>query len=112
MTIATFAFTRGDTLSLALEAVEGSITSATCEAVLKRAVNGLPPGDAAPVAATFVCVKSDDIGTGKPGWVLTINDSSDIPAAVYITDARIILSSGFVEQTDPVKIELRERVTA
>lgn len=115
MTIAQFRFTRGETITLALEAVEGDVTGFTCTADLKLAVNGLPPGDGADIAAAFDVVDVAEVTPdGGPGWILTIE--ADVAEAlvrgVYVADARLELASGFVEQADPIRIDLRERVTA
>lgn len=109
-------YARGQHVSVGIEAVKGAAAAAdaTCAAVLKLAINGKPPPySVAPVAA-FAVVWSDELEPGAgPGWILTLTaeETAALEPEIYVTDARITLASGFVQQTDPIRIDLRERVT-
>lgn len=105
---------RGETYSLALEAIEGEIAGATARADLKRSLNGAAPPDDAPVVATFSVDQLAEVTPGGgPGWVFTLEpgQTSDLEAGSYVADARIELANGFVEQADPVRINVKNRVT-
>lgn len=117
MTIAATArFKRGGTISLALRVDSGDVTGATCRAVLKSAVYGAEPGDAAADAAVFdvayVANIDPDDGASPPAWLLTISAtvSAALAAGTYVADARIVRTSDVI-QTATVRVILDERVT-
>ena len=83
----TFRLTRGETFSLALEELDGTdLDGATCRADLKAARNGGAPGDQA-------------------------SDTTGLAVGNYVVDARIELTSGFVEVADLQRVQVVERVT-
>lgn len=108
-------FTRGETFSLALEATDGDVTGATCEADIKAAVNGQPPADTVPALKVFTVSPVAEVTPGGgAGWILTLTPGQtvDIGPGIYVVDAKVTLASGFVEQTDTVRVSVKERVTA
>lgn len=117
MTIAATArFRRGGTISLALRVDSGSMSGATCRAVLKAAVDGAQPGDAAAEAAVFDAayvanIDPDDTGS-KPAWLLTLSAavSEALSAGDYVADARIVRTSDVI-QTSSLLVIIEERVT-
>lgn len=108
-------FTRGETFSLALEATDGDVSGATCEADIKAAVNGQPPADIVPPLEVFAVSPVAEVTPGGgAGWILTLTPAQtvDIGPGIYVVDARVTLANGFVEQTDVVRVTVKERVTA
>ncbi len=107
-------FTRGESFSLALEATDGDIAGATCRADLKLTINGeFPPESAAPLMAFSVTAVDEVTPGGNPGWLLSLSpdQTGTLPTGNYVTDAKIIMANGWVEQTDPVTIHVKKRVT-
>ncbi len=109
-------FTRGETFVVAVEATTGDVSEATCRMVLKAAVKGRAPGDAAAEAAVFSVVSVEEVDdqaeTPKPGWICTLSatDSANLVAGLYLLDARIVIA-GAVVQSDTVRITVDERIT-
>lgn len=110
-----FAFQRGETISLALDAVSGDPAEAGAIAASLKAV---PPGRTgvaanAPVAASFVLSSRAATDENPAGWTLTIPAavSATLAPGSYLADARIEIAGGVVV-TDSVAIVLRESVTA
>ncbi len=115
MTVLQSSLIRGETYSLALEAIEGDLTGATARANLKPALNGGAPPDATPATAAFTASKVDEVTPdGGPGWIFTLSPTQTTALAPgsYVADARVTLASGFVDQVDPVRIAVKNRVTA
>jgi hypothetical protein len=110
-----FLFQRGETISLALDAVTGDPVSVTGVTAKLKAV---PPGrttvpDGAPVAATFAVVPRAAQGDVPAGWTLTIpaNVSAGLGVGSYLADARLDVGSGTIV-TDSIAIRLRASVSA
>lgn len=113
-------FTRGATYSFALAASSTDASAAICTFMLKKARlgrPGLPPGDAveevAEVVGTWVAhIDSADI-LSPCGWLGTFAATTtvDIPASVYLMDARIEYPGGTVVYVDKVQLTINERVT-
>jgi hypothetical protein len=105
----TYTFQRGETVSLALDAVQGdpaTVTSVT--AAMKPVAAGRTMIDpTAAVAATFVV--SNRVG----GWTLTLSaaTSAALVAGTYLADAKLIVAGG-VTITEPVAIRMIDAVTA
>lgn len=109
-----FTYQRGETISLALDAVEGDpLTVGAVTAQLKAVAPGrtsIPAG--APIAASF-SVSTRAATTEFPaGWTLTIPSaaSAALSAGSYLADARLEVGTGVVI-TDQIAIRLREPVT-
>lgn len=109
-------FTRGETFSAVLKVRSGDIGAATCSMVLKVAINGQPPGDAAPEAAVLDVVYrphlDPDDQASPAAFVGTIaaDASEGLTPGVYVMDGRIVLD-GAIAQTDVVRVTVMERVT-
>jgi hypothetical protein len=105
----TFTFQRGETVLLALDAVQGDPATVTgVTATMKPVAAGrtmVDPGAA--VAATFSVV------TRPGGWTLTIvaATSAVLAAGSYLADARLVVA-GTVTITEPVVIRMIDAVTA
>lgn len=117
MAIAQTRFTRGETFTAVLKIRSGDLSSATCQMVMKLAVNGKPPGDAAPAAAVldvvYRPVLDPDDATTPAAFVGTLSAgaSEGLTAGVlYAMDARLSLG-GTIVQTDTVRVSVEERVT-
>ncbi len=110
----TYTFQRGETIAVALDAVQGdplSVTSVT--AALKPVAAGrtlVDPGAA--VAAVFT-VANRAAAVGIPaGWTLSLPAaiSAALVAGTYLADAKLIVAGG-VTITEPVAIRLIDAVT-
>jgi hypothetical protein len=77
---------------------------------LKRALDGVtaPPGNA-PVIMSITPVYD----AGLRGWTMTISApvAASLAAGIYVTDARIVRTTGSVEYSDMLGIIMPERVT-
>jgi len=114
MSFASYIFQRGETILVALDAVEGDPLLITSVAAKMRA---LRPGkrtiDAgAPVAATFDVSAREAAGDLPPGWTLTIDEATSAGLAVgsYLADAKLAFAGGtFI--TEPITIQITEPAT-
>ncbi len=109
-----FIFQRGETISLALDALSGDPLSVTAVVAKLKAV---PPGRttasaSVPVAATFSVSSRVAAGNDPAGWTLTISApiSASLPPGAYLADARLDVGGGVIV-TDSVAIRLRESVS-
>ncbi|MBK8631375.1 MAG: hypothetical protein IPN84_14630 [Sphingomonadales bacterium] len=109
-----YQFQRGETIALALDAVDGDPTDVTLIAAQLKAVppgrTSVPPGE--PASASFsvsMRAASDD---APAGWTLIIPaaTSAGLVPGLYLADARLTLADGVI-QTEPVAIRLRQAVT-
>jgi hypothetical protein len=104
----TYTFQRGETVSLALDAVQGDpLTVTSVTAALKPLSAGrtmVDPGAA--VAATFV------VANRPGGWTLTISAaaSAALAAGTYLADAKLVVA-GQVTITEPVAVRMIDAVT-
>ncbi len=110
-----YIFQRGETISLALDAVSGNPLDVSAISAKLKAV---PPGrtsvpDGAPVAATFVIFARSAEGEIPPGWTLTISaaTSATLTPGAYLADARIDVAGGVIV-TESVAIRLCQSVSA
>jgi hypothetical protein len=110
-----YIYQRGETISLALDAVSGDpLTVTAITAQLKAVPAGrtmVPAG--APIVATFAPVTRAAAGDIPAGWTLTINaaTSASLTAGLYQADARLVVAAGVII-TDAVSIRIRDAVTA
>ncbi|MBP6435051.1 MAG: hypothetical protein KA292_10355 [Sphingorhabdus sp.] len=109
-----FLFQRGETISLALDAVTGDPLTVTAIGALMKAV---PPGrtgvpDGAPVAATFSVSSRAAVREIPPGWTLTVDaaTSAALAPGAYLADARLEVAGGVIV-TEPVAIRIKPSVT-
>ena len=110
-----FVFQRGETISLALDAVTGDPLLVTA---ISAAMKAVAPGrtgvsTTAPVAAAFNITARAAVGDIPPGWNLTVGaaQSALLPAGHYLADARIEVGGGVIV-TESIGLHLRESVTA
>jgi hypothetical protein len=109
-----FTFQRGETVSLALDAVTGDPLSVTSISAVMKAVppgrTGAPSGT--PVAATFSVSPRTVQGDIPPGWTLSIAaaTSAALSPGAYLADARLEIAGGVIV-TEPVAIRIRPSVT-
>jgi hypothetical protein len=109
-----YVFQRGETIILALDAVEGDTGAVSAIAVkLKR----VPPGRTSPplyepVAADFTIVPRAANGEVPAGWTLTIDavTSSGLAPGAYMADAALSVGAAVIV-TDPVAVRIRESVS-
>ena len=110
-----FIFQRGETISLALDAVTGDPLSVTAiSAAMKMVAPGRTSVSAGtPVAAAFVISPRAAQGDIPPGWNLTVDEASSAALAVgnYLADAKLSVGGGVII-TESVAIALRESVSA
>jgi hypothetical protein len=108
-----FQWRRGSTFTLGLRVKTGAVSgNEVVSCWLKKAINGKSPGDdvdpAAVLTTTFVAAS----GELAAHWLFvgTPEQSIDLAPGQYVADARIGIA-GSIIQTDPVLIEVVERVT-
>jgi hypothetical protein len=104
-------FSRGETFVVALRVASGDLAGATCRMALKRA-----PGDGNPELAVLDVTYVDHVDSqnpnSPPGWsgMIAAEVSETLPTGHFVMDARVE-RLGVVIQTDPVAVEITERVT-
>lgn len=110
-----YVYQRGETISLALDAVSGDPLSVSAVTAQLKAV---PAGRTTitattPVAATFAVSARAALGDIPAGWTLTIDaaTSATLAAGAYLGDAKLIVAGGVVI-TDTVSLRLRDAVTS
>ena len=109
-----YIYQRGETISLALDAVSGDPSSVTAITAHLKAVPAgrtmVPAG--APVVATFSATNRAATGDIPPGWIITISaaTSATLDAGLYQADARLVIAAGVII-TDAVSIRIRDAVT-
>lgn len=113
MTIHTFQ--RGETISLALDAVAGDPLTAT---LISAAMKAVAPGRTsaartAPVAAAFTIIPRAADADHAAGWTMTVPAavSAGLDAGIYVADARVELADGTVTVSDAISIRLIESVS-
>lgn len=110
-----FVFQRGETISLALDAVTGDPLQVTAVRAAMKAVapgrTGVSASD--PVAAAFDITSRPASGDIPAGWMLTVNaaQSALLAAGAYLADARLEIGGGVII-TESVAIMLRESVSS
>lgn len=103
-------FTRGETLLLAVQNLD-NVTFTSAAAKLKAAVDSMPSGSS---LLDFTVTYAADLGADLgPGWLLkaTPTQSLALEPGMYITDLRIVLSTGDVEITVTELIKILAGVT-
>lgn len=110
-----YIFQRGETITLALDAVQGDPLAVTGITAHMKAV---PPGRSGvdtntPVAAAFSVFPRTIQDTLPAGWTLTIDAATSAGLAVgsYLADARLQIGTGVVI-TEAVALSIRESVSA
>ena len=110
----TYTFQRGETVLLALDAVQGDpLTVTSVTAAMKPVAAGRSMIDPAAAVAATVVVTSRTAGGGLPaGWTLTIPAavSAGLAGGTYLADAKLIVA-GAVTITEPVAIRMIDAVT-
>lgn len=110
-----YTFQRGETISIALDAMTGDPAQVTAISAAMKAVlpgrSGVPDG--APVAASFSVTPRAAQGELPPGWTLTIpaSISAGLAPGGYLADARLDVAGGIIV-TEPVAIRIRSSVSA
>ena len=110
-----YVFQRGETITLALDALEGDPASVQAISAQMKAVlpgrTSVTPGE--PVAADFTISPRAAAGSVPAGWTLVIPaaQSAGLTAGSYLADARLVLGDAVV-LSDPVSIRIRQAVTA
>jgi hypothetical protein len=112
--MAPFEFARGETISLALDAVEGDPASVSAVAARLKPVGagGTVVAAGAAVAASFAVTSRAAAGDDPAGWTLTIGaaESQALKPGLYRADARIEIGSGVVI-TDAISLRIVEPVS-
>jgi hypothetical protein len=110
-----YIYQRGETISLALDAVSGDPASVSAISAKLKAV---PPGRttvpaSAPVAASFAIASRAAAGDIPAGWTLTISaaTSAGLAPGAYLADARLEVAGGVIV-TDSVALRIRDSVSA
>jgi hypothetical protein len=110
-----YIFQRGETISLALDAVSGdplSVTSIT--AGMKAVAPGRKSVSAgSPLAASFTVTARAAVGDIPAGWMLTIPAaiSATLAAGAYLVDARLAVAGGVIV-TESISVRIKESVSA
>ncbi len=104
-----YVFQRGETMTLALEAVSGDVNSVnSITAQMKPLAHGRTHvAPQTPIAASFL------ISPRATGWTLTIpaTTSASLTPGSYLADARLEVAGGVIV-TESVAIRVREAVTS
>ena len=110
-----YTYQRGETISLALDAITGDAAQVTA---ISAAMKPVPPGRteapaSAPFAASFTVTPRLALGNEPAGWTLTIPAlvSASLSPGAYVADARLEVAGGVIV-TDSVAIRLRQSVSA
>ena len=110
-----YIFQRGETISLALDAVSGDPLSVSA---ISAAMKAVAPGRTsvsagAPVAALFTVTPRAAAGEIPPGWTLTIPAaiSAGLIAGAYLADAKLSVAGGVIV-TESVALRIKESVSA
>ena len=102
-------FQRGETF---VTTITPRLPGETLRAAMKLASAGfaIPPANAPEAAVMTV---EDIVIDGEPAWQLTLSSavSETLIPGSYVADARIVLGNGQVQITDPIRINVEERVT-
>jgi hypothetical protein len=110
-----YIFQRGETISLALDAVSGDpLSVTTITANMKAVVPGRTSVSAVtPVAAAFSISPRGAAGDIPPGWTLTIPaaTSAVLSAGSYLADAKLSVGGGVIV-TESIAIRIKESVSA
>jgi len=110
-----YTFQRGETISLALDAVTGDPTAVTAiSAAMKPVLPGRSePSANAPFVASFSVSPRLASGDDPAGWTLTIPAivSASLSPGAYVADARLEVAGGIIV-TESVAIRLRQSVSA
>jgi hypothetical protein len=110
-----YIFQRGETVSLALDAVTGDpLTVTAISAAMKAVAPGrISVSAGTPVAAAFTISPRAAMGDIPPGWTLSIDAaiSAALMPGNYLADARLDVGGGVII-TETVAIALRESVSA
>jgi hypothetical protein len=110
-----YTYQRGETIQIALDAVEGDPTLITAITAKMRA---LRPGKrtidlGAPDAATFAVSERAAVDDQPGGWTMTIDATTSAGLAVgsYLADAKLVVAAGtFI--TEPLEIQITEPATS
>ena len=110
-----YTYQRGETISLALDAVTGDPAQVTAiSAAMKPVLPGRTEASAsAPFAASFTVTPRLASGDEPAGWTLTIPAivSASLSPGAYVADARLEVAGGVIV-TDSVAIRVRQSVSA
>lgn len=102
-----YTFTRGETVSLALENMDGAVVTAISAGLKRRSsAYGAPAG---PVVAYMAEEARESLGEGfAGGWLLSLTpeQSLALTPGYYALDARLTIG-GSVEITDAVTIQIK-----
>ncbi len=110
-----FQFARGETIGLALDALEGDPALVTAVTARLKPVG--PGGSAVaagtPAAASFAVTPRAAVGDEAAGWTLTVDASASaaLKPGLYRADARLEVGSGVVV-TEAVTLRIVEPVSA
>ena len=109
-----FEFARGETIGLALDAVEGdpALVSAVTAALKLVGAGGTVVAAGTSVAALFAVTSRAAAGDEPGGWTLTIDApaSAALKPGLYRADARLEVAGGVVI-TDAVSLRIVEPVS-
>jgi hypothetical protein len=110
-----YTYQRGETISLAIDAVTGDPAQVTA---ISAAMKPVPPGRSeaqanAPFAASFLVASRLASGATPPGWTLTIpaTVSASLAPGAYVADARLEVAGGVIV-TESVAIRIKQSVSA
>ncbi len=105
-----YIFQRGETISLALDAVSGDPAGVTAITAQLKAV---PPGRVTVPAGAAVAASFSIVSRGAEGWTLTISAavSATLSPGAYLADARLVVAGGVIV-TESVALRLRDSVSA
>lgn len=106
----THKFTRGETIAIGLENLDGAEVSSITAALKAKGPGGAPTG---PRLATFEIEARDEITEGHgPGWVLSLAPevSLGLQPGSYLCDARMVIGGG-VTITEMLNLYIAAGVT-
>jgi hypothetical protein len=110
-----YVFQRGETISLALDALTGDPLSVSAiSASMKMLAPGRSSVDAgAPIAATFTVTPRSASASDPAGWNLTVSASisAGLSPGTYLADARVSVGGGVII-TSAIAIRIAPSVSA
>jgi len=111
----TYIFQRGESITLALEAVSGdpAAVGAVTAALKPLAAGRAAPDPDTPVVASFTVNFVAASGADPARWLLTLTaaQSAGLAAGSYVADARLGIGGG-IAITETVTLRLRDAVTS
>lgn len=105
--------TKGEPLSFTVFTDDILDANHSLKCGIKRAVADNVPADGTPHLFLLSAVKTSDVGNGKNGWVVTLNDSQSASLSVgkYVFDCVVNRFGEVIQTTDSLMFAVIQGVT-